>query len=696
MKSLYLTRFIAVLLLFMAACSGTESLSDRQIDRPENLVYPELNEFQLPDVEQFEINGIRFFVVEDREVPLINMNAVIKAGRWMEPENKVGLASMTGEIMRSGGTVNIPADELNEMLENRAANMEISMGTSSGSARMNVLKEDFEPLLPVFIELLTQPAFPEDKLELSKTQRRSAISRRNDDPSGIAGREFRKLIYGDSHVYNGVQEYDHLNNIERADLVAFHADAINANNLMVGIVGDFDTDELRQVLEKHFGEIERGAENEFDFPEINYSFEPGINFIPRNDMNQAIIRMGHIGGFRDNPDYAALQVMNQVLSGGFSGRLLQEVRTRRGLAYSVGGSYGSNVLYPGQFFSGLSTEGAQAAEAITATRNEIKRLQDEPVTQEELDDVRDQFLNSLVFRDASLSAVLSRQVNNAYLGLPLDAFEQYVEGVREVTPADIQRVAQEYLRPDDFQILVVGNPEQIGDQLEQFGEVNEINVSIPRPGESDVQEVISGDSEMGREWMMRMAEAVSGGQNIRLLELEGSIALPQLQGQSVNATVRYNFAENSLRQEINTPMGTQTLLLENGSAFIEGGGQRQNLGAEMAETFQKALNMHYVNLAANAGNLNADYLGEETVEGQQTVVVYLHDMEMKLFLHADSSLPVKTAYSTFNPQAGGNVEIEVMYDDWTSADGVTAAYSEVQFSDGNQQSASSYTTHSAE
>lgn len=696
MKYLYLTSFAVLLLLFLTACSGTESLSDRQMERPENLEYPELNEFQRPDVEQFEINGIRFFVVEDREVPLINMYSVIKAGRWMEPEDKVGLASMTGEIMRSGGTENYPADELNEMLESRAANIEISMGTTSGSARMNVLKEDFEPLLPIYIELLTQPAFPEDKLELSKTQRRSAISRRNDDPSGIASREFRELIYGDSHVYSGVQEYDHLNNIERADLLAFHDEAINADNLMVGIVGDFDTDELRQVLEEHFSQIERGPENAFDFPEVNYSFEPGINFIPRDDMNQAIIRMGHIGGYRDNPDYAALQVMNQVLSGGFSGRLLQEVRTRLGLAYSVGGSYGSNVLYPGQFFAGLSTEGAQAAEAITATRGEIKRLQEEPVTQEELDDVRDQFLNSLVFRDASLSAVLNRQVSNAYLGLPLDAFEQYVEEVKEVTPADIQRVAQEYIQPENFQILVVGNPEQIGDQLSQFGDVNEIDITIPRPGASDVEEAISGNSEMGQEWMMRMAEAISGGEEVSRLELEGSIALPQLQGQSVNATVRYNFSESSLRQEINTPMGTQTLLLEDGSAFVEAGGQRQNLGAQMAENFQKALNMHYVNLAANAAGLDADYLGEETVDGQPTAVVYIHDIDMRLFLHTETSLPVKSTYSTFNPQAGGNVEIEVMYDNWTRADGVAVAYSEVQFSDGSQQSASSYTTHTAE
>lgn len=696
MKYLYISSFIAAFMLLLTACAGTDSLSDRIIDRPENLEYPELNEFQLPDVQEFEINGIRFFVVEDREVPLINLNAVIKAGRWMEPEHQVGLASMTGEIMRSGGTVNIPADELNEMLESRAANMEISMGMTSGSARMNVLAEDFEPLLPVFIELLTQPAFPEEKLALSKTQRRSAISRRNDNPSGIAGREFRKLIYGDNHIFNSIQEYDHLNNIEREDLMAFHAEAINASNLMVGIVGDFDTDELRTVLEAEFSKIEQGEENEFDFPEIDYTFEPGINFIPRSEMNQAIIRMGHIGGYRDNPDYAALQVMNQVLSGGFSGRLLQEVRSRRGLAYSITGTYGSNVLYPGQFFSGLSTEGAQAAEAITATRNEIKRLQEEPVTQEELDDVRSQFLNSLVFRDASLSAVLNRQVNNAYLGLPLDAFEQYVEEVREVTPADIQRVAQEYLRPDDFQILVVGNPEQIGDQLEQFGDVNEIDVSIPQPGDSGVREAISGDPEMGREWIMRMAEAVSGGAEITTLAIEGSIALAQLQGQSVDAAVHYNFAENSLRQEINTPMGTQTLGLENGSAFVEAGGQRQTLGAEAAETFQNMLKRHYVSLAGSAESLNVDYLGEEDIDGQPVAALYVHDMEMKLFLHPETSLPVKASYSTFNPEAGETVEVEVMYDDWTHADGVAAAYSEVQFSGGSQQSASSYTTHSAE
>lgn len=276
LKSLFLTLFAAALLV--SGCAGPSQTADepqfRFIDRPETLVFPELNPIVVPEVHTFEFNGITFYLVEDNEVPLISLSAVIRAGSWMEPNDKVGLASITGEVMRTGGTVNIPGDELNELLEGRAASIETSFGLSSGSAGMSVLREDFEELLPIFIEVLTQPAFPQDKLDLALTQRRSIIGRRNDQPSGIAAREFRHLIYGKNSVFSSVQEFDDLNNITLSDLSDFHSQAVNANNLLIGISGDFRVDEIRPVLERYFAAIEQGTPNEFDFPPVNYTEGP--------------------------------------------------------------------------------------------------------------------------------------------------------------------------------------------------------------------------------------------------------------------------------------------------------------------------------------------------------------------------------------------------------------------------------------
>src|SRR5690625_4147990 len=223
----------AALALTLAAVSVT-SFADQ---RPwEQFSYPDVNNFNMPDLEIFELdNGVRFYLVEDKELPLIDLTVLIRSGGIHVADDQVGLNSLVGAVMRSGGTESIPGDELNELLEDRAAIMEVDFGFTSGTARMNVLAADFADLLPTFIDLLTESAFPEDLIELAKTQQRSSIARRNDDQGSVAGREFQRLIYGEGSRYSRRIEYEHLNNISREDLVEFHRHALVGANLMVGV-----------------------------------------------------------------------------------------------------------------------------------------------------------------------------------------------------------------------------------------------------------------------------------------------------------------------------------------------------------------------------------------------------------------------------------------------------------------------------
>ena len=511
MKRLSLFLLMAV---FAFACSQTEQMTDTQqsddtsTNPYENMDFPELNNFQKPEVETFTTeNGVTFYLVEDNELPLINVSTRVRTGGVLNSNEKTGLASITGTVMRSGGTETYPADTLNTLLENRAASIETGIGFTSGNASMDVLKEDFDDLLPIFIDVLTNPAFPEDKIELAKTQQKSSISRRNDNPQQIGVREFQALIYGEDSPYGRTTEYSTINNITREDLVNFHDKHFSASNMMVGVVGDFNAKEMKQKLRNTFGELPSGDETTLKFPEVDYAPQSTINFIEKSDVNQSFVMMGHIGGMRDNPDYAKVQVMNRVLSGGFSGRLMQVVRTEMGLAYSVFGQYGMNSFYPGLFYAGVMTKSSTTAEAIDAIIEQNERLQNEPITKQELQDVKDQILNSAVFEYDSYEEVLSERMSNEYRGLPADAFEQYIEGVKATTIEDVQAVAQEYLNPDNLQILVVGNKEEIGDQLEKYGDVNKIDISIPEPGSGDEQ-MVKGDAEKGEEWLSKMTSAV--------------------------------------------------------------------------------------------------------------------------------------------------------------------------------------------
>lgn len=693
MKKLSVLCLLGILFI---ACSQTQQVADSHQatnqNPHENLDFPELNEFQKPQVETFTTdNGITFYLVEDNELPLIDVNVRVRTGEVLVPNEKAGLASITGTVMRSGGTENYSADSLNTLLENRAASIETSIGFTSGNARMNVLKEDFDKLLPVFIDILTNPAFPEEKIELAKTQQKSAISRRNDNPQQVGIREFQALIYGEDSPYGRNTEYETINNISRDDLVNFHNAHFSAANMMVGVVGDFDAEHMKQKLKDSFGALPAGDKTTLEFPEINYQPESTINFAEKSNVNQSFVMMGHLGGLRNNPDYAKVQVMNRVLSGGFSGRLMQVVRTEMGLAYAVFGQYGMNSFYPGMFYAGVMTKSSTTAEAIDAIIEQIERLQNEPITEQELQDVKDQILNSAVFEYDSYEEVLRERMSNTYRGLPADAFEQYIEGVKETTVEDVQRVAQEYLNPDKLQILVVGNKEEIGDQLEKYGTVNEIDISIPEPGSSD-QEIVEGDAEKGQELLLQMANAViESGTKVNSLTLTGEV---NMQGRTMPMTTTINFP-NAIEQTIQGPMGEIRLVYEGGSGTMEIGGQQRPMPPQMAKGLESTLNRSFVSIALNAGEVNPQFLGTEEVDGStyNKLNVSVDGSNVTLLLDQETSYPDIIRYKQFNPQLGSQVTVVNRHSDWKVVDGVAYPYTQVTLQNGNKASEVSYKSH---
>lgn len=686
---------LCFLIFLTAACSQTSQVADSEQtnENPhQKLSFSELNDFQKPEVETFTTdNGITFYLVEDKELPLINVNARVRTGGVLIPNQKAGLASVTGTVMRSGGTEKYPADSLNAMLENRAASIETNIGFTSGNASMDVLREDFDDLLPVFIDVLTNPAFPDDKIQLAKKQQQSNISRRNDDTQQIGIREFERIIYGKDSQYARNTEYETLNNISRQDLVDFHNEHYSADNMMIGLVGDFDTEEMKKKLQNTFGELPAGDESMLKFPEVDYEPQSSINFIEKSDVNQSFVMLGHIGGMRDNPDYAKVQVMNRVLSGGFSGRLMQIVRTEMGLAYSVFGQYGMNSFYPGMFYAGVMTKSSTTAEAIDAIIEQIERLQKEPITEEELQDVKDQILNSSVFEYDSYEEVLSERMSNDYRGLPKDAFDQYIEGVKATTIEDVQTVAQEYLDPDNLQILVVGNEEEIGDQLEKYGDVNEIDISIPEPGSGE-QEVVEGDAEKGQQWLSKMTNAVIGDDTeLSSISLTGEI---NMQGQTMPMTSKIDFPD-AIEQTIEAPMGKMQIMYEGGSGKMIVGDQERSLPPQMAQSLKSTLNRSFLSIALNADNANPQYLGEEEVDGTTyaKINVSVDDTNITLLLDQDTNYPDIIRYEQFNPQAGEQVTVENHNSEWTTVDGVAYPYVQLTKVDGNDSGEATYESH---
>lgn len=660
--------------------------------------YPEINNFERPEVEVFELdNGIKFYLIEDHELPLVNVYVRVRTGSVLDPAPKEGLASMTGTVMRSGGSENYPDDELNVLLENKAASMETGIGFSSGSANMNVLKEDFDELISVFVDLLQNPVFPEDKIELAKTQQKTSISRRNDDQSGIASREFRRRIYGPENVYGRLIEYETVDNITREDMVELHGKSFVGSNMMIGVIGDFEMQAMKESLSEAFRSLPAGEAIDLEFPEVNYEFDSSINFIEKSDVNQSYVLMGHIGGMRDNPDYAKLQLMNQVLSGGFSSRLFQVVRTEMGLAYSVFGAYGSNNFYPGQFYAGVMTQSETTAEAIDAIIEQIEKLQNEPVSEEELELNKDQFLNSLVFRYDSRSKILNERLSNEYAGLDPDAFERLVDEIRTVTAEDIQEVASEYIRPESLRILVVGNESEIGGQLEKYGEVNRIDITIPEP-ESD-EETVAGDAEAGKEWLDRMAAALLPAGIIDgdlVYEADNLVQTPNGE-MSIGLKQTYNFEDERMISDVQAPMGQVTMNIENGEGVMMMGGNEMPMPPQQLQQLQAEFERNYIYIALNRNELDAEYLGMEEMDGESYARIRINrETPFNLYLDPETNLPALSTYSQFNPAEGGRVMVKSVFNNWTESDGIVMAYEVVSYSNDEQAAQVVITSHTVE
>jgi len=425
-------------------------------------------------------NGIVIFLAEDHELPFINGFIEMRGGSRNEPADKTGLVDLYGDAWRTSGTATQDGDKLDDILEAKAAKVETGGDIDSTSVSWNCLKQDEDQVFKIAVDLLEHPAFNDQKLNLSKQQMAAGIVRRNDSAGQIASRESAILVYGAKSPYAREPEIATVMSVTVADLKAWHDKTVIPNGMIIGVSGDFDSAAMEKTLRDAFEGLPKGTaivEPKEEFP----GPKPGVYFVDKTDVNQSNIRILGLGTERSNPDYYALSLMNEIFSGGFGSRLFQEVRTKRGLAYSVGGAYGSSYDHPGTFYVAASTKSASTVDATQAMLDVTGQLKTQPFTEEELKRAKDQVLNSFIFRYDSVEKVLSEQASLEFYGYPLDFLDKYRDAVEKVTTADLERVAKKYIDPSKLAILVVGNSSEFGTPLSKLGPVKTLDITIPIP-----------------------------------------------------------------------------------------------------------------------------------------------------------------------------------------------------------------------
>ena len=651
-------------------------------------------EFKPPVPEKRMLsNGMVLYLLEDHELPLFNISGLIKTGNIYDPADKVGLSSIFASVMRTGGTVSREPDALNEELESMAASVEVGMSREYGTINLSTLAEDIEKGLEIFADVLRNPAFREDKLELRKQQSIERIRRRNDDPIRLAWRNFSALLYGTDHPFGWYTEMEGIESITVNDLKAFHAKYYHPDNIMLAITGDFETETLIAQLEKLFKGWEPAAIAFPDVPTVDPIPKPSVNYIFKN-LPQSVMLIGHFGIKRtpDFPDFFALRVMNDILGeGGFTSRLMREVREKHGLAYMVGSimqtSYYTN---PGEWFAYSQTRTEKTAEAISLIVDVVKGLRDTPVPAAELQRTKDSLINSFVFGFESSAQIAFQQMMLDYRGYAPGFLETYTDNIAKVTAEDVQAVAQKYLHPDALTIVTVGNKANFDRPLDEFGEVNviEIEQPAPPPPAEPMPEASEGDMAKAKE-IVAMAVEAHGGleklQSVKNIVVEGRVTANSPMGQMQVEAKSYYLYPDKLRQDLKLPQMEITQIYDGSAAFAVTPMGVQPFPPEAANAFKNTISREPVWLLTHLlkDDVQVQYAGSEDVQDNPSHILLVPESSgemLRLFISEETHYIVKLAYR--EAAQGVVANHEEFLGDYRDVDGIKIAHHVLQNVDG--------------
>jgi zinc protease len=687
------TVFAAATTLVLLTSAAGQGTSYRQIP------IPPLPAFHPQQPRRIELsNGMVIFLQEDHELPLIEGSARIRGGSRREPASKVGLVDLFGEVWRTGGTKAQTGDQLDDFLEVRAAKVETGPGPDSTTISLSCLKGDFDDVFKVFVDLLQNPEFRADKLDLAQKQAEDGISRRNDEVGGIAARESTKLAYGADNPYARQAEYSTIAAISRQDLLDWHKTYIHPNNIILGLSGDFDAAAMEAKLRAAFDSWPRGA----DLPKDDVQYhpaKPGYYLIPKEDVNQSTIQMVALGTTRNNPDYYAIAVFNTAFGGGFSSRLFNDIRTQRGLAYSVGGGIGANFGHPGIQEFEMSTKSQSTIESIQALNEDLDDLAKKPITDAEIKQAKDAILNAFIFRLDSPDKVLAERLTYEFYGYPADWLDKFSTEIQKVTAADVNRVAAKYIHRDQLAVLVVGNTKDFDKPLSSLGPVKEIDIAIPPPpgAKEEVGSKPTESNEEGKALAAKVVAAMGGEAKLAAIKsVKAKLTLTQKtpQGEIPMQMETVIIYPDHLHAEMQTPGGTMDIVVTPDAAFmaVPGQGMRDFPASQKAETLDQ-IKRDPLFIASHAKDANVFFhaTGTEKVGDIEARIVDVNaaGASLRWFVDPQTGHILKETYPTLSQ--GGPVQGETDMDNWKPISGLTLPLVRHNKQNGQDASTSEYT-----
>lgn len=633
----------------------------------------------VPEVRKLS-NGMTLYLLEDHELPVFDISGIVKTGTIYDPIDKIGLASIFASVMRSGGTVSREPDVLNEELESMAASVEVGMSPEYGSVSLSTMAEDIEKGLEIFADVLRNPAFRQEKLNLRKQQAIEAIRRRNDNPIQLAWRNFSSILYGKDHPFGWYSEIETVESITVEDLKAFHSKYYHPNNIMLSITGDFDTEQLINQLERVFA---GWIMNDIDFPEIpavEISYRPSVNHIQK-ELPQTTMLIGHLGIKRtpDFPDYFALTVMNDILGeGGFTSRLMKQVREKHGLAYMVGSLMPTNLYTnPGEWFAYCGSSSEKTAQAISLIIDIIREMREEPVSEEELQLTKDSLINSFVFGFESSSQIAFQQMMLAYRKFDPDFLVTYTDNIAKVSAEDVQAAAEKYLQPDGLTIITVGNQDNFDRPLSEFGTVNEIAIEQPESLPTEpLPEGTASDIAKGKEIVAHVVNALGGLDKLKAVKTvvsEAKSSMNTQMGRMEIGVVVYQVYPGKLRQNMTTAQGDLSFVYDGEAGYIVAPLGAQPLPPELSRSLKDAVFRDIIPLFIHLveSDVLVQFAGNAEIDDESASILLVKQPSgetLKVYISNETHYVVKYAFR--ESEQGVTVNKERYYSDYREISGV--------------------------
>lgn len=442
---------IAGILALLAACSLLPRYESRgQVNRITPL------SFDPPEPERIVLeNGMVIYLLEDHELPLIQVTASIRTGSIYEPPELAGLAGLTGSVMRTGGTTTLSAELVDLQLENMSAIVTVGIGLEQGMASLSVLREDFQQAFSLYSQILQHPVFQQEKINIARTTVCQSLRQVPDNPQSLAFREFKKLLYAENP--RGVQpSLASVNRIRRKDMLAFHARFFRPENIMLAVSGDFNRGNMLALIKKQFSNWPKTAEPAAHVAAPAPVMEMKTYYLHKK-IPQSTIIVGQFAPPNTDSDIYAFKVIDFILGGGgFTSRLFSRVRTEHGLAYSVGSFYRGAPEY-GVFGAYCITKAGSTHQALALMVDILEKIKGGEISEQDLAMAKQSLLNNFIFSFTSSAQIITQQMQLEYDRLPSDFLRTAPEKIRALTLADIQRVARTWLNPDKMVVLVIGD-----------------------------------------------------------------------------------------------------------------------------------------------------------------------------------------------------------------------------------------------